>query len=65
MKEGTVPARTGFRRFNQVETEEIRRQVDKMLKAEVIAACYSPYAAGVVLHSRRTGPIGSRATCAA
>ena len=50
-----MPARTGFRRFNQVETEEIRRQVDKMLKAEVIAACYSPYAAGVVLALRKDG----------
>ena len=29
-----MPARKGFRRFNQVETEEIRRQVDKMLKKD-------------------------------
>ena len=55
VKEGTVPARKGFRRFNQVETEEIRRQVDKMLKAEVIAACYSPFAAGVVLALKKDG----------
>ena len=42
IKPGAVPQRSGSRRFNQTETDEIRRQGDKMLKAEVIAACYSP-----------------------
>ena len=55
LKEGTVPECKGFRRFNQVETEKIRRPVEKMLKAEVIAASDSPFPSGVVLALKKDG----------
>ena len=38
---GTLPVRQGMRRFSADETAEIRRQVDKMLRADVIEACHS------------------------
>jgi hypothetical protein len=52
---GALPVRQGMRRFSADETAEIRRQIDKMLRADVIEACHSPFASGVVLARKKDG----------
>jgi hypothetical protein len=44
-----------MRRFSADETAEIRRQVDKMLRPDVIEACHSPFASEVVLARKKDG----------
>ena len=39
LREGAVPQRQDFRHTDEAETAEIRRQLHKMLVADVIAAC--------------------------
>jgi hypothetical protein len=50
---GSKPQRQGLRRFSEIETIEIKRQITKMLRASVISACHSLWAAGVVLTRKK------------
>jgi hypothetical protein len=42
-----------MRRFTTEETAQITKQVEKMLRAEVLEACHSPFASGVVLARKK------------
>jgi hypothetical protein len=52
---GVQPVCQGMRRFTAEETAEITRQIHKLLRAEVIEACHSPFASGVVLARKKDG----------
>jgi hypothetical protein len=42
-----------MRRFKAEETAEIKKQVDKMLRAEGMGACHTPFASGVLLACKK------------
>ena len=52
---GSKPVRQGMRRFTSEETQEIKRQVERMAAAGVVEACHSPFASGVVLARKKCG----------
>jgi hypothetical protein len=51
----SAPLRQGMRRFTAEETQEIRKQITKMVDAGVIEACHSPLTSRVVLARKKDG----------